>query len=257
MADPNCSICNGTGFKIVERGGLSGAAPCTCGTASRARDLRENSNIPPKYEDASLESFRLPKDNPTASTGLGTALLQVRTFVREYPLGDHRGLLLMGDPGAGKTHLAIGVMKALLEKGHECVFYDYQTLIERIRAGWDVGSGVADREAYRRALEAEVLVLDDLGAHRVVEWVQDTIESIITHRYNNGMSLIATTNLPDPDVTGNVQDPKTSGHMIIHKKTLAEWIGMRARSRLFEMCRVIRMPAVQDFRVQHGKVVKI
>ena len=48
-----------------------------------------------------------------------------------------------------------------------------------------------------------------------------------------------------------------AGGTPVHKQNLAECIGMRARSRLFEMCRVIWMPAVQDYRVQHGKVVKL
>jgi len=137
-------------------------------------------------------------------------------------------------------------MKALMEKGHECMFFDYQNLIERIRAGWDSASGASDRQVYSRALEAEVLVLDDLGAHRVVEWVQDTIEAIVTHRCNHNKALIATTNLPDPSVEET-----------LHRRTLAEGIGMRARSRLFEMCHVVRMPAIADHRVQHGRIVKL
>ena len=93
-------------------------------------------------------------------------------------------------------------MKALLEKGHECVFFDYQNLLDRIRSGYDATSGTSDREAYRTALDSEVLVLDDLGAHRVTEWVEDTVTAIITYRCNHRKPLIATTNLPDADVTG-------------------------------------------------------
>jgi DNA replication protein DnaC len=246
MPEETCAICGGTGWKVVERGGLSGAERCECSHPNRIEVLRERANIPPNFERASLDSFELPRDNPIASSGLGTVLLQVRRFVREFPSGDRPGLLLIGDPGAGKTHLAVGVMKALMEKGHECVFFDYQNLIERIRAGWDSASGASDRQVYSRALEAEVLVIDDLGAHRVVEWVQDTIEAIVTHRCNQRKALIATTNLPDP----SVEDP-------LHRRTLAEGIGMRARSRLFEMCHVVRMPPVADHRVQHGRIVKL
>jgi DNA replication protein DnaC len=246
MADENCPICGGSGWKIVERAGLSGAERCRCSHPNRPQALQESANIPPNYENASLDSFELPRDNPIAASGLGNVLLQVRRFVREFPPADRPGLLLIGDPGAGKTHLAVGVMKALMEKGHECVFFDYQNLIERIRSGWDAAAGASDREVYSQALETEVLVVDDLGAHRVVEWVQDTIESLITQRCNHRKALIATTNLPDPDV----EDP-------LRRKTLAESIGMRARSRLFEMCRVVRMPAIADYRVQHGRIVKI
>ena len=250
MADENCPKCGGTGWRIVERSGLSGAEKCDCAAPNRAEVLLAKANIPANYQRATLDTFILPQDNPTARTGLATALMQVRKFVREFPTDDHNGLLLIGDPGQGKTHLAIGVVKALIEKGHECVFFDYQNLIHRIQTGWDNFAGSSEREAYRTALDCEVLIIDDLGAQRTIEWVQDTIESIITHRCNHQLALIATTNLPDEHITGYQASPTGKGGAMFYRKTLTESIGMRARSRLFEMCRIIWMPAVADFRVK-------
>ncbi len=253
MADPNCPRCGGTGWKIVEREGLSGAARCECSASNRSEALIESAKIPPNYERASLENFAVPQDNPIARDGLGHALRQARGFAREFPVVEPPGLILIGDPGTGKTHLAVGVMKALLQKGHECVFFDYQNLLDRIRSSYDASSGTTDREAYRTALDADVLVLDDLGAHRVTEWVEDIVTSIITYRCNQRKPLIATTNLPDPEITGKVVDYTGAGGVAVYKKTLAESIGTRARSRLFEMCKVIRMPATEDYRVKHAR----
>ena len=64
------------------------------------------------------------------------------------------------------------------------------------------------------ALDAEVLLLDDLGAHRVTDWVEDTVTSIITYRCNNRKPLIATTNLPDPDAGSNVIQQHPGRHRI-------------------------------------------
>jgi DNA replication protein DnaC len=252
MADPNCPICNGTGFKIVERGGLTAAAKCECGQALRTEKIKGTANIPSNYANATLDSFMLPPDNPTARTALGMILRMAMGFARDFPAVTPPGLLLIGEPGSGKTHLAVGVMKQLLDKGHECVFFDYQNLLDRIRSGYDAASGAADREAYRAALEAPVLVLDDLGAHRVTEWVEDTVTSIITYRCNNRKPMIATSNLPDQDVGGKQIEYTGAGGTPVYKKTLSEMIGSRARSRLFEMCKVIQMPAVEDYRVKHS-----
>jgi DNA replication protein DnaC len=93
-------------------------------------------------------------------------------------------------------------------------------------------------------------VLDDLGAHRVTEWVEDTVTTIITYRCNHRKPLIATTNLPDADVTGNKVEYTGRGGTEVYKKTLPEMIGLRARSRLFEMCRFVKMPTVADYRVR-------
>jgi DNA replication protein DnaC len=246
-----CPICGGTGWKIIERAGLSGAEPCKCAEEARAGALQENSGIPPNYVRATLDNFQIPQDNPVARTGLGTVLMQVRSFVREFPNPDRPGLLLAGDTGTGKTHLAVAALKAIIDKGHEGIFFDYQNLLDRIRSSYDKSSGSTDKETYRSALDAEVLLLDDLGSHRVTDWVEDTVTSIVTYRCNHRKPLIATTNL-SPDDTGSVAYT-TPGGSDVHRKSLREAIGERARSRLFEMCRVVRMPAVEDYRVKRAR----
>jgi DNA replication protein DnaC len=186
----------------------------------------------------------IPNDNPVAWNKLAPAIVKVRGFVGQFPVGDCQGLLLAGGPGSGKTHLAVGVAKALIKKEHECLFFDYQNLLDRIRSSYDKSSGTGDREAYKSAMEAEVLVLDDLGSHRVTEWVEDIITSIITFRYNHRKALIITTNL----------DPKgalsytTEGGTQVSKKGLSEVIGMRAASRLVEMCSYVDLFGIKDYR---------
>jgi DNA replication protein DnaC len=84
----------------------------------------------------------------------------------------------------------------------------------------------------------------------VMNWIEDTVTAIMTHRCNHRKALIATTNLPDPDA-GDIIVQRTAGMpRVEYRTTLAERIGERARSRLFEMCQVLRMPAVGDYRMR-------
>jgi DNA replication protein DnaC len=250
--DSVCPKCNGTGWIIVERANVSGAEPCDCRFQGRAGRMEGRAQIPPLYRNASFENFSVPgPDNPIARRDLTNVLLAVKNYVRDFPNDQRPGLLLIGEPGTGKTHLAVAAMRKIVEKGFECLFCDYQNLLDRIRSGYDASSNSADKEAYRVALDSEVLLLDDLGAHRVTDWVEDTITSIVTYRCNNRKALIATTNLPDGDAGSTMIERSPLGKD--YRVTLAERIGGRARSRLFEMCTVIRMPLVDDYRLRKAR----
>jgi DNA replication protein DnaC len=241
------------GFIIHENANVSSAQPCDCRAAGRAERLEGNSQIPSLYRNASFDNFLVPgNENPTARRELTTVLLAVKQFVRDFPNEKRPGLLLIGETGCGKTHLAVAALREIMAKGFEGLFCNYQTLLNSIKAGYDPASNSSNREAYQTALDSEVLLLDDLGAHRITDWVEDTINSIVTYRCDGRKPLIATTNMPDPDA-GSVTVRRSGLDKPEHRRTLAEQVGARARSRLFEMCTVVRMPLLEDYRVRKGK----
>src|SRR5262249_38005949 len=111
-------------------------------------------------------------------------------------------------------------------------------------------AGSTERDGLQIAMDAQILLLDDLGAHRIKEFVEDTVTELITYRCNHEKAVIVTTNLyDDASATGEIERDSGLEAKIYSKFRLRERIGARARSRLFEMCRVVHMPAVRDYRL--------
>src|SRR5215471_2189288 len=115
---PVCAKCGGTGWIIVERANVSGAEACECRSAGRAERVEERAQIPPLYQNADFENFK-NRDNPELSN-VQTA---VRNYAAAFPLGPKPGgLLLIGEPGTGKTHLAVAALRRIIRSGREGLF---------------------------------------------------------------------------------------------------------------------------------------
>ncbi len=243
-----CEQCGGTGWVVHDRDGMSGAERCSCFAIRRAASLLGTSGIPQAYRNASFDNLDGLIDNPIASAGLSRAASFAKRYAQNYPfLVVKPGLLIHGSHGAGKTHLLVAAAQMLVER-FEVVFFDYQTLLNRIRAGWDREAGTSDREAYQRALDAEILVIDDLGARRSIDWVTDVVTDIVTHRYNHKKPILVSTNLPVAPAASDTLTPSGKERQGV---TLNEVIGDRACSRLHEMCMFLDLRGMPDYRKRH------
>jgi DNA replication protein DnaC len=128
-----CPACAGSGWKPVPGGTDRGVTRCDCRLRAREGALIAAARIPKRYEHCELSNFEF--EGPQLH--LAPARMAACRFVEEYPV-NRTGLLLVGDAGLGKTHLAVGIAKALIrEKGIECVFYDYADLLKQIQDSYN------------------------------------------------------------------------------------------------------------------------
>ncbi|HEY2498306.1 MAG TPA: ATP-binding protein [Candidatus Angelobacter sp.] len=232
-----CPLCDGTGWKQLEvPGKASRMTRCDCRKLKRNARLLDQARIPPRYEACSLESYSVEDSDSLA----GAKLTSVR-FVEEYP-GERRGILFVGPFGVGKTHLAVGILRGLSEKGHPCIFYDYRELLKEIQNSYNPQVDVPELSVLRPVFETEILVLDDLGAVRPSDWVQDAVQFILNTRYNSRLTTIVTTNFSVKPAAKRDKDENID-HFQVRRAganyTLGDRIGDRMLSRLHEMCRIV------------------
>lgn len=222
-----CSFCFGTGMEVMPG---KGARRCRCRAEDAQKKLLEAAHIPRRYEECSLANYRPATNNGSQLRAFNYAY----RLIREYPSVD-RGLLFMGTCGVGKTHLSVAVLRELIEKkGVPCLFYEFGSLLKEIQNSYNPVSQTSELKVLTPVIEAEVLVLDELGATKPTDWVRDTMMQVINTRYNERRLTIFTTNYRD-------ERDRSS------EETLEDRIGARLRSRLYEMCRTIVIDG-EDYR---------
>jgi DNA replication protein DnaC len=225
-----CELCGGTGWVLEAIDGRKQARPCSCRAESLRRERLEAAGIPVRYRDDNFANF----DEQTPA--LVSAKRIAREFVDSYPVVES-GLLFVGPAGRGKTHLACAILSELVvTKGVSALYADFSDLLLRIQTSFRPDADTSKETVLTPYAEAELLVLDELGASKPHPWVLDVLYNLLNTRYNRKRITIATSNFEDePD--------SASGE----REKLEDRIGYRLRSRLYEMCTLVPLRG-KDYR---------
>jgi DNA replication protein DnaC len=223
-----CPLCDDSGWKSSVVDGVSRVSRCDCARQSTGERLLGYARMPKRYQHCTFENFTVYNEH------LEKALRYASQLADRFPVVE-QGLFLEGLPGVGKTHLAVAVLSQVIRtRGAVGLFYDTRDLLRLIRSTYDPINRTAEMDVLRPVMTADILVLDDLGAEKTSEWVDETLNLIVNARYSEKRVTVFTSNYKDiPDST----DPDS----------LLFRVGFRMRSRLHEMCEFLVLDGA-DYR---------
>jgi len=155
------------------------------------------SNLGERFSKSTFESFL---DRNGSETAYKVAVNYVKTF-KEW---NGESLMFWGESGNGKTHLAAAIVNELSKKGYIVVFQSVPELLQRIRSTFNSENKENETQIMRALLECDLLILDDIGAEKTTEWVEEKLFNIIDGRYRKELPTLYTSNLEPKELKNQV-----------------------------------------------------
>lgn len=183
---------------------------------SRINKLFEASNLGARFARATFDTW-LPRP------GTEKAYEACREYAENWPPSGGRGLILSGPTGSGKSHLAAAIANHLLQHEVPVILQSVPKLLVMYASTQRFSSQVTSEQFIDTLVDADLLILDDLGAQQRGEWAEAVLYTVVDERYRRERPIVVTTNLAPRDLEGAV--------------------GTRIMDRLAETCRVITVRA--------------
>lgn len=190
-----CPICKGAGFlrANVPVGDPNFGKPvaCSCKEAER-REKRRQQLL--ELSDLSAFQHRSFANFNVRSPGIAASVKEAFNYARVFADNPHGWFVMVGPNGCGKTHLAAAIANQNLKEGAVVLFTVVPDLLAHLRSTFGNNATEAYDQRFAKMREAELLVLDDLGAHQSSPWASEKLFQLLNYRYNSSFPTVITAN---------------------------------------------------------------
>ena len=240
-----CKTCKGTGY-IMEQDSFQRDVALVCPDCEQFKqrvDLYNNARIPRRYWNSRLDAEDQDKENEIVFDLLLSILRLLPQRLSNHNIlqtedEDLKGMVIMGSPGTGKTHLMTGfAYQCTISQGISCIFQSFAELLSELRQGYSEGK--SDIEIIEPHLQTDILIIDDLGKGRNSDWELGILDMLISERYNRNQMIMVTTNFTESEedtLKEQVRSREKSETEHFITDTIRKRVGERIHSRLKEMC---------------------
>lgn len=213
----HCSVCHRKTQTRISFMGTERVVRCICDCekkriqAFEERDKREERERQRRicFAETNMMSWTFKNDdrrNERLSNAMQNYVKNFTEFKR-----DGKGLLLHGTVGTGKTYFSACIANALIDAGYSVLMTNFARLTNQIQGMFE-----GKQEFIDSLNKYSLLIIDDLGAERKSEFMQEMVFNIIDSRYRSGLPFIITTNL----TTDEIKRPQDIGYSRIYDRIL-------------------------------------
>jgi len=208
--DPSCPKCKGIGYLRIDlpidHADFGKVEICSCRQPDIARRIHER-----LFEMSNLNALiHLSFDNFEPRGRIGISSAEADSTEQAFNLAkifsrDLKGwLLLQGEYGCGKTHLAAAIANFAVSMGVPTLFITVPDLLDALRMAYS-STEVTFEERFEQIRNAQLLILDDFGTQNATQWAQEKLFQIINYRYINKLSTVVTTNVPLSEIEDRIR----------------------------------------------------
>ena len=180
----NCHLCNDTGYKDNE---ICKCLKKLCGVLM-AEKINQNSRL----NLSSFKTFSLEYYKGDDYITMRKILNHVRDYTHKFSTNSEN-MLFFGGTGLGKTHLSLAVASVIIQNGYSVLYDSAVNILRNIEK--EHFSNEYTMETADIVMNADLLILDDLGKEYETKFYSSTIYDIINTRINKNKPTIISTNM--------------------------------------------------------------